>query len=72
MDKVIERSSLRLKKHLFGERYDLGFVGVGVDKLFVYVHGTRRQWSGKSMNVWEDYRVCWRYNIGFTTAQATP
>jgi len=70
-DTELKAATLRLKSHLFGTRYDLGFIGIGTNEIVVYVHGSRRQWEKLRVMEWEGFPVRWRYRVGPIVALAS-
>lgn len=50
----LEAAARSLRVVLFGEgSSDLGFVGVGLSDIHVYVHTGRKAWAGKYVAAWE-------------------
>jgi hypothetical protein len=61
----------RLKDHLFGRRWDLGMVGTGTDRYFVYIHARRSRWLEHTPSTWEGVPVTWHFNVGRPVAYST-
>lgn len=61
---ILEDAAADLKRALFGSAYDRGFVGIGHNKIFVYVHASKRQWREQTPSEWNGFEVEFRFGIG--------
>lgn len=41
-----------------------GMVGVGVDKIIVYMHCRRRQWPLPALSIYQGWPVEWHWKVG--------
>ncbi len=67
MSNSMEEAAKRLKVFVFGEDHPLpspGFVGVGSEDLYVYIHAQKAYWLGKVVREWEGYHVITTFNVG--------
>jgi hypothetical protein len=58
---ALEEAAKLLAASLFGTARDLGTIGVGTDRIYVYVYG---KWPGERPREWMGHPVQWAVEIG--------
>jgi hypothetical protein len=72
MQMSMEAAAMDLKNYLFGPGYRTdapGYIGIGTDRLFVYMKGSERAWLGKKPIEWLGWPVEWAWDTGEITPQ---
>lgn len=67
MTNELKAAARSLKTFYFGEVSQTdpaGFVGIGQDEIHMYVHASKKAWSGKHLSTWEGYPIVWHYKVG--------
>lgn len=62
----IHAAAKSLHKHLFG-RSDYsheGDIGMGLDKLHVYIRAGKKRWPGPTPSHWEGLPIIWHFGVG--------
>lgn len=67
---IIHKAAASLSAHLFGASkvHPEASIGMGVDKLHVYVHCSKSRWPHDTPGEWDGFPIVWHFNIG--TARA--
>lgn len=68
---LMELACASLQKHLFTNphpQYPEGFIGMGKDKIHVYVHAKENRWRGPRPEIWEFLPVEYHFGVGQITA----
>jgi hypothetical protein len=59
----------QLRDHLFGNRYDLGMLGIGSNCYHAYIFCKESKWRGNKPTEWSGWPIEYHWNVGIPTIQ---